>query len=125
MVVAPGNGRAIVTEIINDASGIERPYDIAVDGGANVYVAGADSDNAFKITPGGVITEIINLASGLNGPVGIAVDRRGNVYVAGSVGDSAFKIGAIPVPAIPTTGLLLLVVMLAGVATYRVRGFRS
>jgi hypothetical protein len=31
-----------------------------VDGSGNVYVAGAVSDNAFKITPGGVITQIID-----------------------------------------------------------------
>ena len=33
---------------------------MAVDGNGNVYVAGYISDNAFKITPGGVITQIID-----------------------------------------------------------------
>ena len=92
IAVAPGNGRAIVTEIINAESGLDGPYDIAVDGSANVYVSGVWSDNAFKITPGGVITEIINAASGGDVLSGIAVDGEGNVYVTGSGSDNAFKI---------------------------------
>jgi len=54
-----------ITEII-DATGdgtgntMEGPNDVAVDSSGNVYLAGRDSDNAFKITPGGVITEIID-----------------------------------------------------------------
>ncbi len=93
-MVRPRAGRAaaqfLITEIIDvtgDGAGnvLDNPASIAVDGVGNVYVAGDGTDNAFRITPGGVITEIID-ASGdgagnvLNGPEGIAVDAAGNVY---------------------------------------------
>ncbi len=70
---------------------------VAVDDAGNVYVAGASSDNAFRITPVGTITEIID-ASGdgagntLDGSHGIAVDDAGNVYVTGVDSDNAFCI---------------------------------
>jgi hypothetical protein len=69
-----------------------------VDGEGKAYVSGHDSQNAFKITAGGVITEIID-ASGdgahdLGFPHDIAVDSAGNVFVAGSTSDNAFKITA-------------------------------
>jgi hypothetical protein len=92
----------VITEIINDTGdgagkSLEAPRGIAVDESGNVYVAGGDSDNALKITPGGVITEIINdtgdgAGKSLKTPVGIAVDRLGNVYVSGSSSDNAFQI---------------------------------
>ena len=70
---------------------------IAVDAAGNVYVAGRTSDNAFKITPGGVISEIIDATGDgvghtLRFPAGIAVDNVGNVYVSGLASDNAFKI---------------------------------
>ncbi len=70
---------------------------IAVDGSNNVYVTGWVTNNAFKITPGGVITEIIDATgdgpNSLWGAVDIAVDdASGNVFVAGRYSDNAFKI---------------------------------
>ena len=72
-----------------------------MDGSGNVYVGGGNSQNAFKITPGGVITAIIDSTGDgggnpLRGPLGLAVDNAGNVYVAGSVSDNAFKIQFCP-----------------------------
>ncbi|MFQ5515904.1 MAG: hypothetical protein ACE5FG_15970, partial [Myxococcota bacterium] len=64
-----GDHRAVaqtITEII-DATGdgvgntLNAPFGITVDAAGNAYVAGSVSDNAFKITPGGIITEIIDL----------------------------------------------------------------
>jgi len=74
----------VITEII-DATGagpgmtLVEPYGIDVDSFGNVYVAGNNSDNAFKITPGGVITEIIDATgdgagNALDTPVIITVD---------------------------------------------------
>jgi len=94
----------VITEIIDSTgdggdNGLNAPTGVAVDGGRNVYVAGLISNNAFKITPGGVITEIIDSTgdgggNGLNAPEGIAVDEVENVYVVGSSSDNAFKIAA-------------------------------
>jgi hypothetical protein len=52
----------------------------------NVFVTGFVTNNAFKVTPGGVITEIIDatgdgLGNGLKYPQGIALDDSGNVFV--------------------------------------------
>ena len=91
-----------ITEIIDATgdgagNGLNSPWDIALDAAGNAYVAGSNSDNAFKITPGGLITEIIDATgdgagNGLSSPVGIAVDTAGNAYVAGYYSDNAFKI---------------------------------
>jgi len=117
-----------ITEII-DATGagagktLSTPYGIAVDSSGNVYVTGADSDNAFKITPGGTITQIIDgtgdgAGKTLDGPVGIAVDSAGNVYVTGVASDNAFKIDLVPkpVPALNSLGMIIMAVMLPGFA---------
>jgi len=84
---------------------------IAVDGSGNAYVTGGDSDNAFKITPGGVITEIIDhtgdgTGNTLEQPFGITVDGSGNVYLAGRISDNAFKItpGGVITEIIDATG---------------------
>ena len=104
---APSIVAAQITEIIDstgDGMGntLNYPEGIAVDGNGNVYVAGIDSDNAFKITSGGVITEIIDstgdgTGNTLYGPADIAVDGNGNVYVTGAGNNNAFKITA-PLP---------------------------
>lgn len=75
-----------------------------------VYVAGALSDNAFKITKTGTITVLIRaagdgLGNELSFPEGIAVDTQGNVFVASQINGRIFKItagGAISV--IPSSG---------------------
>ncbi len=82
-----------------DGSGnsLESARGIRLDNSDNIFVMGGESDNVFKITPGGAVTEIID-ASGdmsghnLNGPRGIAVDVMGNVYVSGYLSDNVFKI---------------------------------
>ena len=61
-----------MTEIL-DATGdgngklLDGPQAIAVDVLGNVYVAGLFSDNAFRITSGGVITEILDVQSSVAG----------------------------------------------------------
>ncbi|MAB79728.1 MAG: hypothetical protein CMJ89_10295, partial [Planctomycetes bacterium] len=51
-------GAAQITQII-DATGdgagntLGFPYGIAVDGSGNVFVTGSNTNNAFKVTPGG------------------------------------------------------------------------
>ena len=90
----PARGQTI-TEIIH--AGLLSPRGIAVDGIGNVYVTGANTNNAFKIAPDGTITEIID-ASGdgagneLDGPILVALDGSGNVFITGCYSDNAFKI---------------------------------
>jgi hypothetical protein len=95
-----GTPACTITEII-DTNGdgintLDLPVGIAVDGSGNVYVAGFNSDNAFKITPGGSIFEIIDATgdggNSLTNAEGVAVDGSGNVYVTGSGSSNAFKI---------------------------------
>ena len=103
VVAAPTTARAItITEIIDstgDGAGnlLDIPIDVAVDSLGNVYVTGYNSDNVFRITPGGVITEIIDTSGDgagntLVSPIGVAVDDSGNVYVTGEDSDNVFRI---------------------------------
>ena len=93
---------AQITEIIDpdgDGTGntLNGSHGVGTDGSNNIYIAGAFSDNVFKITPSGTITEIIDATGDgagntLDGPKGVAVDDSGNVYVANSNSDNVFKI---------------------------------
>ncbi len=95
-----------ITEIIDgtgDGGGnvLDGSWGVAVDDSGNVYVSGKKSNNAFKITPGGVITEIIDDTGGagepLDGPGPIAVDGSGNVYVSAELSNNAFRITSVGV----------------------------
>ncbi len=96
---------AEITEIIDSTGagigmGFGGPHGAAADSSGNAYVAGGDTDNVFKITPGGTMTEIIDgagdgLGNPLNHPTGVAVHpTSGNVYVTGSWSNNVFKIDA-------------------------------
>jgi hypothetical protein len=100
-LIAPPQAAAEITEII-DATGdgggntLDTPSSIAVDASGNVYVTGAISNNAFKITPGGTVTQIID-STGVSGnplliATSVAVDLAENVYVAGKFSAAVFKI---------------------------------
>ncbi|HTR52766.1 MAG TPA: hypothetical protein VMJ10_18760 [Kofleriaceae bacterium] len=70
------------------------PWDVAVDGSGNVYVADYGNTSIRKVTPAGAVTTLagaynmIGSADGLGSaarfdlPTGIAADAAGNVYVA-------------------------------------------
>ncbi len=102
----PGGDVDTISEIMNAAgdgagNALDRPYGIVVDSSDKLYVAGATSNNAFKITfttdgDVDVITEIINATGdgvhALTEASRIAVDDLGNAYVIGETSDNAFKI---------------------------------
>ena len=75
---------------------LSRTEGVATDSSGNVFVAGATSNNVFKITPGGTITEIIDSigdgVSPLNSAHAVATDLSGNVFVAGKTSGNIFKI---------------------------------
>jgi len=99
----PGYASFLTPVEIIDATGdgggntLDAPFDIATDSSGNVFVTGFDTDNAFKITPGGTITEIIDATGDgggnvLDGGFGVATDSSGNVFVVGDLSENAFKI---------------------------------
>lgn len=70
---------------------------VAVDAAGSVFVTAAETDNVFRIDPGGAITEILTSAEcadsqGFTGPQGIAIDVAGNAYVSCVGGDTVFRI---------------------------------
>ena len=101
--IAPAIGAQTVTQIIDATgdvtNGLDYPAGIAVDAAGNVCVGGRDSNNAFRITPGGVIEQIIDSTgdggfNGLSAARWVAVDGSGNFYLTGAVSDNVFRIEA-------------------------------
>jgi len=67
-----------------------RPFDVAVDGNNNIFVADNGDNAVYEILAAGGYTKVNSLGSGFNGPYGIAVDGSGNVFVA-DTGNGAVK----------------------------------
>jgi hypothetical protein len=75
---------------------LKDPRAVTTDRSGNVYVAGLQSHNVFKIEPDGTTTQIIDLnGDGVNlllAPSSLAADSTGNLYIAGSGSDNVFRI---------------------------------
>jgi hypothetical protein len=86
--LTPGNGTYTQTEVTR---GLGDAYDVAVDGGGNLYVADLTSGGyraVYKLTPSpGGYTQTA-LGYGFADVEGIAVDGAGNVFVAAADGRS-------------------------------------
>ncbi|MFN0112791.1 MAG: BACON domain-containing protein [Blastocatellia bacterium] len=90
------------------AAQIARPYQIAVDGAGNLFIAELDNHIIRKVTPGGVISTIagtprvsgfsgdgeLATTARLNQPGGVAVDGSGNVYISDVTNNRVRKINA-------------------------------
>ncbi|MGC9159423.1 MAG: hypothetical protein ACP5FH_10565, partial [Terracidiphilus sp.] len=67
------------------ASGLNQPYDVAVDSAGDVYIANTRGNTVVEVTAAGVAS-VVNVGSpggtALNYPDGVAVDGAGDVYIA-------------------------------------------
>jgi len=72
------------------AARLSSPRGLALDGGANLYIADRENNRVRRVSTAGVISTVAGLgASGpggeealLSGPAGVAVDQAGNLYIA-------------------------------------------
>lgn len=106
--VYPGDGGAATAASID-------PYDVAVDGSGNVFIADYSNHRIRKVTPTGVISTIAGTgtsgATGIGGPataaklhfpIAVAVDAAGNLFIADRTNHMIKKVTA-------TTGFLTVV----------------
>ena len=91
-----------MTEVINESGdGINplwAPWAVEYDRLGNLYVAGAGSDNVFRVGKDGTIRQIIGPrgdgAHSLDSPIALATDSSGNVFVAGYQSHNVFRVSA-------------------------------
>lgn len=91
------------TDGVGTVARFKYPFNLAVDGSGNVYVADVWNSTIRKITSAGLVSTIagntgnLGLSDGLgdaalfSGPRAVAVDREGNLYVADSGNNSIRK----------------------------------
>ncbi|WP_183575541.1 gliding motility-associated C-terminal domain-containing protein [Mucilaginibacter sp. X5P1] len=83
------------------AADFYHPFDAAVDGSGNVYVADMGNNRIRKITPSGIVTTLaggglpgnangIGMVASFSQPYAVAVDQSGNVYVS-DVGNALIR----------------------------------
>lgn len=108
LVSSPGLPSQAVKAVLTSAgdglgNALDLPRGIAVDGIGNLYVAGVESDNVFRVTDPGLptqsITQLIDATgagtgSALDGADYVAVDGQGTVYVTGVNSDNAFQVAS-------------------------------
>ncbi|TAN22609.1 MAG: choice-of-anchor D domain-containing protein [Acidobacteria bacterium] len=75
----------------NATNGLSQPYNLAVGGSGNVYIADAANNRVLKETLSGGLYTQTTVASGLNSPQGVAVDGSGNVYIADTFNNRVLK----------------------------------
>jgi sugar lactone lactonase YvrE len=70
------------------AARLWHPYDVAVDGAGNLYIADRNNGRIRKVTPNGMISTLAFAST----PTGITVDNSGNVFVADAGGNRVWRI---------------------------------
>jgi sugar lactone lactonase YvrE len=71
-------------------SDFSNPYDVAVDGAGDLFIADYLNSRVVKVTPGGVQTNVN--ATGLKLPTGVAVDGAGDVFIADAGNSRVVKV---------------------------------
>ncbi len=88
-----GSGSSGSSDNIGTLASFNAPYDVALDGLGNLYVADMGNNNIRKISPSGVVSTLagkgsqgskdsIGTLASFDGPSSVSVDDSGNVYVA-------------------------------------------
>jgi sugar lactone lactonase YvrE len=103
-----GNGTASYNgdNIAATSAAVNYPYDLAVDGAGNLYIADYENNRIRRVAPDGIITTVAGTgiygydgdnipatSAELNSPAGVAVDGAGHLYIADEANDRIRKVG--------------------------------
>src|SRR5208282_5161013 len=94
-----GNVTPVAT-ISGSNTGLQSPYDVALDGAGNIYVTNqfpSETVTEYPPASGGNVAPIATISggqTGLAGPSGIVIDGRGVIYVANSTAPSITEYAA-------------------------------
>lgn len=96
-VVATGNS-APLAKIVGSKTGLDAPFDVALDGSGEIYVLNTGNDSVTIYSSGAdhnvsPIRTIQGDQTQMDSPAGIAVDEPGNIYIT-NAGDSAVTVYA-------------------------------
>ena len=104
--LAGSPGRPGAADGVGSAASFNGPWEVAVDGASNVYVADSGNDTIRKISAAGVVTTLagspgtrgsadgVGSAALFDTPTGIAIDGAGNVYVGDGANHIVRKVTA-------------------------------
>jgi hypothetical protein len=89
------------------AAQLKNPWNVAVDGMGNIFIADNHDNRIRKVTPAGIISTIAGnglagfsgdggaaVSAKINGPVGVVADTYGNVFIADYVNRRVRKVSA-------------------------------
>ena len=89
--LSPGVASVIGTGI----AATNDPFQIALDGAGNMYVANYGGNNVVKVPAGGGSASLVNTGGlTLNGAAGVALDGAGNLYISDNANSRIVKVTA-------------------------------
>lgn len=87
--ISPG----VASVVSTSGAALNEPFQIALDGSGNMYVADDDSNNVLKIPAGGGPATIVDTGSILvTQPGGVAVDGAGNLFITDEQNSSLIEV---------------------------------